>query len=124
MVISHKQKIALALAYSDGEVTHKRNREMSGIHPSDLTKDLKVLVDLGFLVPEGESRGRVYYPKNPPQGMVIQSHLTDEKGDSNLSHLDPSLSHSENVRSLSLMSNGSVPLAERIERGMRMRNAK
>ena len=119
--LSHEQKIALALAYSDGEVTHKRIREMSGIHPSDLTKDLKVLVDLGFLIPEGESRGRVYYPKNSPQGTITHSHLTDDKRESGLSHLDPSLSHSENTLSPSLMNTGSVPLAERIEKGMRGR---
>lgn len=63
--LSHEQKIALVLVYSDGEVTHKRNRKMSGIHPSDLAKDMKILVNQGFLVPEGESRGRVYYPRNP-----------------------------------------------------------
>ncbi|WP_146199635.1 ATP-binding protein [Methanospirillum stamsii] len=126
--LSHEQKIALALAYSDGEVTHKRIRKMSGIHPSDLTKDLKILVDQGFLVPEGESRGRVYYPKKRPQGTITMSHLTDDKGESglshsegSLSHLDPSLSHSENALSLSLISTGSVPLAERIEKGMRGR---
>lgn len=140
--LSHEQKIALALAYSDGEVTHKRIREMSGIHPSDLTKDLKILVDQGFLVPEGESRGRVYYPKNPPKGTVTQSHFSDSKEESSLSHsggslpyldpslshsngslpyLDPSLSYSTDILSPSLVITGVVPLAERIENEMRGR---
>jgi len=142
--LSHEQKIALALAYSDGEVTHKRIREMSGIHPSDLTKDLKILVDQGFLVPEGEARGRVYYPKNPPQGTVTQSHIIDGKGLSSLSHsgeslpyldpslshsgeslpyLDPNLSHSGDTQGLSLARTGAIPLAERIDKEMRGRKA-
>ncbi len=140
--LSHEQKLALAFAYTDGEVTHKRIREMSGIHPSDLTKDLKILVDLGFLIPEGESRGRIYYPKNPPQGTVIQRHLTFDNGelslsysdgslphldpslsysDGSLPYLDPSLSHSRDTVSPSLVNTGVPPLAERVENAMRGR---
>jgi ATP-dependent DNA helicase RecG len=140
--LSHEQKIALALAYSDGEVTHKRIREMSGIHPSDLTKDLKTLVDLGFLVPEGESRGRVYFPNAPFRDTVARSYLTDNKGESsiphsdvslpyldpslphsgvNLPYLDPSLPYSKDTVSPSLVGVGVVPLVESIENEMRGR---
>jgi ATP-dependent DNA helicase RecG len=117
---------------------------MSGIHPSDLIKDLKVLVDQGFLVPEGESRGRIHFPKNPLQGTTIQRHLTFDNGESSLSHsdgslshldpslshsggslphLDPSLSHSKDILSPSLENTGVVPLAERIDNEMRGRKS-
>lgn len=58
--LSNEQKIALAIAYTDGEVTHSRIMGLSSIHSHDLTRDLRELVDRRLLSPYRETRGRFY----------------------------------------------------------------
>lgn len=59
--LSSEQKLALATAYIEGVVTHGRIMGISSVHPTDLTKELKELVDLDLLIPDGEGRGRSYH---------------------------------------------------------------
>lgn len=58
--LSNEQKIALVIAYTDGEVTHSRIMGLSSIHSHDLTRDLRELVDMRLLSPYRETRGRFY----------------------------------------------------------------
>jgi len=58
--LSEEQKLALATVAIEGSVTHARIKEMSDIHPHDLSKALKDLVTRGFLKSEGATRAMVY----------------------------------------------------------------
>ena len=58
--LSEEQKLALATVAIEGSVTHARIKEMSDIHPHDLSKALKDLVTRGFLQSEGATRAMVY----------------------------------------------------------------
>ena len=58
--LSEEQKLALATVAIEGSVTHARIKEMSDIHPRDLSKALKDLVTRGFLQSEGATRAMVY----------------------------------------------------------------
>ena len=46
--LSEEQKLALATVAIEGSVTHARIKEMSDIHPHDLSKALKDLVTRGI----------------------------------------------------------------------------
>ncbi|GEM_PF-2345268 len=71
-----EQKIALAIAYTEGEVTHGRIRGMSSIHRHDLTIYLKELVDKGLLTPYRETRGR-FYRLYQPDVSEVSGKLSD-----------------------------------------------
>ncbi len=58
--LSEEQKLALATVAIEGSVTHARIKDMSDIHPHDLSKALKDLVTRGFLQSEGATRAMVY----------------------------------------------------------------
>jgi hypothetical protein len=58
--LSEEQKLALATVAIEGSVTHARIKEMSDIHPHDLSKELKDLVTHGFLQSAGATRAMVY----------------------------------------------------------------
>jgi Predicted transcriptional regulator containing an HTH domain and an uncharacterized domain shared with the mammalian protein Schlafen len=58
--LSEEQKLALATVAIEGSVTHARIKEMSDIHPHDLSKALKDLVTRRFLQSEGATRAMVY----------------------------------------------------------------
>ncbi len=58
--LSEEQKLALATVAIEGSVTHARIKEMSDIHPHDLSKALKDLVTRGFLQSAGATRAMVY----------------------------------------------------------------
>jgi predicted HTH transcriptional regulator len=53
-------RLALATACAEGQVTNERLREMSNAHPSDLTVLLRRLVDTGYLDRQGSGRGASY----------------------------------------------------------------
>jgi predicted HTH transcriptional regulator len=59
--LSEVQRLALATARAEGQVTNERLREMSGEHPSDLTVLLRGLVGAGFLERQGNGRGAFYH---------------------------------------------------------------
>lgn len=54
------ERLALATAQAEGKVTNERLREISGVHPSDLTLLLRRLVSKGFLDRHGSGRGAYY----------------------------------------------------------------
>lgn len=58
--LSEEQKLALATVAIEGSVTHARIKEMSDIHPHDLSKELKDLVSRRFLQSAGATRAMVY----------------------------------------------------------------
>ncbi len=57
-------RLALATVAVEKSVTHARLREMCAEHPKDLSKTLANLVDGGFLVSRGATRGTVYFFSN------------------------------------------------------------
>ena len=54
-------RLALATVAIEGSVTHARLKEMCTEHPKDLSSALAHLVDDGFLVSRGATRGTIYY---------------------------------------------------------------
>ena len=97
--LSNEQKIALAIAYTDGEVTHSRIMGLSSIHSHDLTRDLRELVDMRLLSPYRETRGRFYrlfQPATPETAGTLSAFGPAEKeGQPAISseHLVPSSDH-------------------------------
>lgn len=55
------ERLALVTAVTEGMVNHGRLREISTVHPADITKMLARLVKDGLLVPDGVGRGMVYF---------------------------------------------------------------
>ncbi len=53
-------RLALATVSIEGNVTHARLKEMCTDHPTDLSKTLANLVEEGFLISRGASRGTSY----------------------------------------------------------------
>ncbi|MEI7857530.1 MAG: ATP-binding protein [Methanomicrobiales archaeon] len=105
--LSKEQKLALATVAIEGSVTHARIKEMSDIHPHDLSKELKDLVTHGFLQSAGATRAMVYtFPRPGPSESddTIQTKLdgiVEQKGISSVHlpdssvHLEPSSEHLE-----------------------------
>ncbi len=54
------QRLSLATAVVEGQVTNRRMQEISERHPRDLTLMFRDLVSQGFLVPHGERKGTYY----------------------------------------------------------------
>lgn len=92
-VLSQEERMALALAASEGSVNHGRLKGMSTSHSVDLTRTLQHLTQQGMLVSTGGGRGAVYHLPGVPMarpedvfGPVMPALGT--------SHSDPSTSHS------------------------------
>jgi predicted HTH transcriptional regulator len=60
-LLNQIKKVALVFASLTGSIDHARLKEVSMLHPHDLTKELKELVEGGYLEPMGASRGTVYF---------------------------------------------------------------
>ena len=58
--LGQNERLSLAAAASERVVTHARVREMTGLHPFDLTRMLQNLVRDGFLEAHNPGRGAVY----------------------------------------------------------------
>lgn len=54
-------RLALATVAIEKSVTHSRLKEMCSEHPKDLSKTLASLVEEGFLVSRGATRGTIYF---------------------------------------------------------------
>jgi len=103
--LSEEQKLALATVAIEGSVTHARIKEMSDIHPHDLSKELKDLVTRRFLQSAGATRAMVYTfprPGVPESDDTVQIRLdaiTEQKGGSSVllpdssEHLVPGSEH-------------------------------
>ena len=92
---SHLERVALALALSEGTVTHARLKMLCTEHPVDVSKALQGLVQEGFLSSTG-GRGAIYHiagmdlptpddvfgpPAAPPQAASISSGLAPISSD-------------------------------------------
>lgn len=78
--LSYIQKLALATVAIEGSVNHPRLREMSDMHPHDLSKELKELVVGRFLSPTGSGRATLYTffePKGPELGQLTLDGLQE-----------------------------------------------
>jgi predicted HTH transcriptional regulator len=58
--LEEASRLALATTLTERRLTHARLSELTGLHPSDVTKILRNLVGQGFLESEGSGRGTVY----------------------------------------------------------------
>jgi predicted HTH transcriptional regulator len=58
--LSYIERLALAIAYTEGRLTRSRLMELSSQHPSDLTKTLGALVKKGLLTMSGSGKGALY----------------------------------------------------------------
>ena len=58
--LKHEERMALALAGSEGTVNHARLCTVSSTHPVELTRTLQHLTQLGMLGSTGSGRGAVY----------------------------------------------------------------
>ena len=59
--LAHEERVALALAGSEGTVNHARLCTISSAHPVELTRTLQHLTQLGMLDSHGTGRGAVYF---------------------------------------------------------------
>jgi ATP-dependent DNA helicase RecG len=63
--LTHAERVALALAASEGTVNHARLRALTTEHPFDLSKTLQHLTQAGFLESTG-GRGAIYHLPGEP----------------------------------------------------------
>jgi ATP-dependent DNA helicase RecG len=70
------ERIALVVAESEGMVDHKRLKDISTLHPSDISKALNNLVKSRFLKTGGAGRGTYYYLS----GSELDGLLSDSEG--------------------------------------------
>jgi len=80
-------RLALATVAIEKSVTHARLKEMSTEHPKDLSKTLANLVEDGFLVSRGATRGTIYFfkdkvPDSTADGLVSGASPVQGEGDS------------------------------------------
>ena len=73
--LSSLQRLALATAYIEGQVSHGRLRVMSTDHPHDITSSLAYLVRVGFLNSSGATRGTTYYLPDAGDGDLGSARL-------------------------------------------------
>ncbi|KAI5915694.1 RNA-binding domain-containing protein [Thauera sp. 2A1] len=59
--LPHEERVALALAGSEGTVNHARLCAVSSAHPVEVTRTLQHLTQLGVLNSTGSGRGAVYF---------------------------------------------------------------
>ncbi|MEA3406369.1 MAG: putative DNA binding domain-containing protein [Pseudomonadota bacterium] len=59
--IGYLGQIALAIAATEGTVTHDRLKNNTDCHPTDLSKKLHELIELGILEKTGMNKGAVYH---------------------------------------------------------------
>jgi predicted HTH transcriptional regulator len=99
--LTNEQKLALATVDIEGKVTHARIKEMSEIHPHDLSKALKDLVTRGYLESAGATRATVYtFPRvssllKSEYTIHIGSGIKQESEDGSSVHIPSSSVHSE-----------------------------
>jgi ATP-dependent DNA helicase RecG len=96
------KKVALVIASIDGSIDHARLKEVSMLHPHDLTKVLQELVAGGFLESTGASKATVYFlPMTTIQKTLSSTYQPDQKvselraSEPNPVHLDGSSVHLE-----------------------------
>lgn len=104
-------RLALATTLTERRLTHARLGELTGLHPSDVTKTLRSLVGQGFLVSEGSGRGTVYRFKGTRK--ITSEDVFSDMGSPNFGSSSPNLgSSSPNLGSSSPNSSESSPNLE------------
>lgn len=58
--LDESERMALAITLSERRLSHGRLGELTDLHPTDISKVLRGLVERGFLETEGNGRGTVY----------------------------------------------------------------
>ena len=58
--LDQNAQLALAVALSERRVSHSRLCELSSLHPADVSKILKLLVEKGYFTITGNGRGAIY----------------------------------------------------------------
>ena len=91
-------RLALATVAVEKSVTHTRLKEMCSEHPKDLSATLARLVDDGFLVKGGASRGTIYFfadkmPDASADGLVSMPQGTPQQIAPSSQHLPDSSQH-------------------------------
>ncbi len=91
-------RLALAAVAIEGSVTHTRLREMCSGHPTDLSKTLAELVNDGFLVSRGATRGTIYYfrdkaPDLSTDGLILPNVERLQKSRTDSQHLHGGSQH-------------------------------
>jgi predicted HTH transcriptional regulator len=91
-------RLALATVAIEGSVTHARLKEMCAEHPKDLSAALAHLVDDGFLVSRGATRGTIYYfpdkiPDVTADGLASMAPATTQQTTPSSQHLPDSSQH-------------------------------
>ena len=89
--LDHPSQVALALAYSEGMVSHERLKQLTDKHSADLSQTLYQLVENQILRKTGKSRGAVYHlvglppPLNPDDVFGLEANSTNlEQSSTNL----------------------------------------
>jgi predicted HTH transcriptional regulator len=59
--LGHTERIAVVTARTEGCVTHSRLKELTSLHPHDLTEALHGLVEQGLLQKDGSAKAAFYY---------------------------------------------------------------
>ena len=62
------ERLAVATALVEGQVTNRRLQDLTPIHPTEITQVLRGLVEAGYLVPDGKSGSGRYYTLALPRG--------------------------------------------------------
>jgi ATP-dependent DNA helicase RecG len=58
--LSEPERVTLVTVYTEQVITHARMRDLTGLHPVDVTRLLATIVKKGFLVAHNWGRGTVY----------------------------------------------------------------
>ena len=97
--LSTLERIALVTAKADGCITHRRLKELTPEHPSDLTRALHELVERGLLERDGTGKGTFYFlpGEHPMQdelfGAPVEQAPSSEYLPENSEHLPASSEH-------------------------------
>ena len=85
-------RLALITTCTEGSVNHARLREISTVHPADITKMLAGLVRDGLLVSDGAGRGMVYFLPWQKQSAILLFDAGDQLREADSPVISPELS--------------------------------
>ena len=85
-------RLALITTCTEGSVNHARLREISTVHPADITKMLAGLVRDGLLVSDGAGRGMVYFLPWQKQCAILLFDAGDQLREADSPVISPELS--------------------------------
>jgi hypothetical protein len=130
--IPETSRLALATVAIEGSITHARLKEMCSEHPKDLSATLAKLVEDGFLVSRGATRGTIYYfadktPDATADGLASVPQAAAKKPETSSQHLPGSSQHldsdSQHLKDLAEITPELIELARPVrETGKAPRN--